>query len=194
MLLGAMNERVTTPAFRLVIYALFLLNPLLFLSTAGCRGKDRVSVYPVHGRVMYGTHGIPQATVIFFPAEDVVDKAKKLRPFAYCDREGNFDLKTYVDDDGAPPGKYRVSIIAISAPRSASKKDQPAGEEQTGRINTVEIPAAVSRKYGNVETAGIEVTVQKGENKLEPFVLSIGDRSGVQAASSGRGSAISSKN
>jgi hypothetical protein len=143
---------------------------------------------------MYGTRGIPQATVIFFPADDAVEKAKKLRPFAYCDGQGNFALKTYVDDDGAPPGKYRVSIIAFSTSRSTSMKDQPAGEQAAGQPNFVQIPAEVSRKYGNVETAGIEVTVQKGENKLEPFVLSTGDRAGAQAATSGSASSVSSKN
>jgi hypothetical protein len=167
---------------------------MLFLSTTGCRGKDRLSVYPVHGRVIYGTHGVPEATVIFFPAEDAVEKAKKLRPFGYCDGQGNFDLKTYVDNDGAPPGKYRVSIIAFSAVRSSSTKDHPAGERPAGQTNLLQIPAEISKKYGNVETAGIEVTVQKGENKLEPFVLSTGDRSGVQAATSGSASSISSKN
>lgn len=172
----------------------FLLVSLSFLMLAGCRGKDRLSVYPVHGRVMYGGQGVPKATVIFFPSDEAVDKAKKLRPFAYCDGEGNFDLKTYVDDDGAPPGKYRVSIIAVSKLRTGSTKDQPAGEPESINVNAVPIPPEISKKYGNVDTAGIEVTVREEENKLDPFVLSKGDRSRAQAAAAIGGSAVSSRN
>jgi hypothetical protein len=190
---GNLNAQAARHAFQLVIYVSFLLGPLLFLSAAGCRQKNRLSVYPVHGRVMYGTRGIPEATVIFFRADDAVEKAKKLRPFGYCDGQGNFDLKTYVDDDGAPPGKYRVAIIAFSAARSSSGKDRPAGERPAGQTNLVQIPAEVSKKYGNVETAGIEVTINKGENNLEPFVLSMNTARGPQA-DAGTASSVSSKN
>ena len=59
--------------------------------------------------------------MIFHPQEDADEKAKKMRPFAYADGEGNFELKTYVDGDGAPPGTYRVSIIAASGGPTAER-------------------------------------------------------------------------
>ncbi len=132
--------------------AIYMAFGALLLSTIGCRGESRLTVAPVHGRVTYRGQGIPKAIVIFWPTADVVDQAKKMRPFAYADDQGNFDLKTYVDGDGAPLGKYRVSIVAIAAPSGP-------------------IPPDINKKYSSVDTAGIEVTVQAGDNNLPPFDL-----------------------
>jgi hypothetical protein len=109
--------------------------------------------------------------VIFHPAEGAVEQARKMRPFAYGDEEGNFELKTYVDGDGAPPGEYRVSIIArsVGPARSPSKDSPVAAQPVTGAA--IRIPPEISRKYANVDTSGIKVTVIEGENDLEPFVL-----------------------
>lgn len=141
-------------------------------SVTGCGRDARFKVAPVRGRVTYGGKGVPEATVIFFPSADVSEKMKKMRPFAYADSQGNFEMKTYVEGDGAPLGKYRVSIIAVSsAPASRSKKDKPAGAMAPGSALAVMIPPEVTKKYGNVETSGIEVTVHEGKNDLEPFAL-----------------------
>ncbi|HEX3598593.1 MAG TPA: hypothetical protein VHU84_00545 [Lacipirellulaceae bacterium] len=126
-----------------------------FVLTAGCSKESRLIVAPVRGRVTYKGQGVPKAIVIFSPTEGAVEKAKKMRPFGYADDQGNFELKTYVDGDGAPLGKYRVSIIAVATPSGA-------------------MPAEISKKYGSVETAGIEVDVKPGENSLPPFDLKAG--------------------
>ena len=153
------------------VYASLMLVCISAVVLSGCRGNNRFSVYPVSGRVIYGGRGIARATVIFFPVDAASENAKKLRPFAYCDGEGNFKLKTYTDDDGAPAGKYRVSIIAPARTRSGSSKDQPAGETPASQGIVVDVPPAIANKYSNVDTAGIEVTVQEGDNNLEPFEL-----------------------
>jgi hypothetical protein len=109
--------------------------------------------------------------VVFHPAEDAVEQARKMRPFAYGDADGNFELKTYIDGDGAPPGEYRVSIIARSAgPGRSPSKDAPV-TEQPAPGAPIRIPPEVSKKYANVDTSGIKVTVMEGENNLEPFAL-----------------------
>jgi hypothetical protein len=146
----------------------------------------------VRGRVTYRGQGIPKAIVIFHPAQDALEKAKKLRPFAYADNQGNFELKTYVNGDGAPPGKYRVSIIAVGGGRSGGiETDQPAAESEVASTGPVSIPPAVTKKYGSPETSGIEVTVQEGENNLEPFDLAPEAGAPRQSArSSGAGAAL----
>jgi hypothetical protein len=118
---------------------------------------------------------VPNAIVMFTPADDSSESAKKLRPFAYADVQGNFELKTYKDGDGAPPGKYRVSIMVASAtPRAKGGKDQRSGDSENTAAQSVNIPPAVSKKYGSADTSGIEVTVEDGENNLEPFDLAPG--------------------
>jgi hypothetical protein len=147
----------------------------------------------VRGKVIYKGVGVPKASVIFFPADDIPENGKKLRPFADSDPQGNFELKTYVDGDGAPPGKYRVCIIAAAAPSSKSSKDRRAGDESSSG-STVAIPQAVVNKYRNVDTAGIEVTVHDGENNLEPFELSAGPGAPRQSARASGASAVLIRN
>ena len=109
------------------------------------------------------------------------------------DGEGNFSVKTYVDGDGAPLGKYRVSIMLSSAPNSTSSKDK-RGEAEVTPGQTVSIPPALSQKYAKVETAGIEVTIDEGENVRPPFELTMGNGPGAQAATDRSPNSTSSKN
>jgi hypothetical protein len=126
----------------------------------------------VRGKVVYNGQSVPRAIVMFFPVEPANDKAAKMRPFAYADGEGQFEIKTYIDGDGAAPGKYRVSIIAPASSGAArGSKDRRVGETTDAAGATIRIPAAIIKKYANVDTSGIEVDVQEGENNLEPFEL-----------------------
>jgi hypothetical protein len=147
----------------------------------GCGGEDRLEVSQVRGRVVYKGRGVPRATVIFFPQGATVDEVGTMRPFAYADDEGNFELKTYVDGDGAPPGDYRVSIIASSttAPGQLTK-DRSGGA--AAPAPGIQIPATVTRKFANVDSAGIQVQVKEGENNLDPFELSAAGGAGGAAA------------
>ena len=139
---------------------------------AGCDTKTRLEVAPVSGRVESQGQGVPRATVIFHPTGNAAEGAKRLRPFGYADDAGNFKMKTYVTDDGAPPGEYQVTIIAASAPsaNSGPSKDGPA-VESTPTTAGPKIPPAVSAKYANVETSGITVEIKEQDNQLEPFQL-----------------------
>ena len=142
---------------------------LTLTASHGCGGADRLEVAQVRGKVVSNGIGVPQAVVIFHPGSDVPDNGKKLRPFAYADADGNFVLKTYVEGDGAPPGTYRVSIVAGSG--GGSRKDRPVSEENVLPIARINIPPDIAKKYADVETSGIQVTVKDGENNLEPFEL-----------------------
>jgi hypothetical protein len=144
----------------------------MLVAATGCGAKDRLDVAPVRGKVVYNGQGVPNATVILFPLNPADEHAGKMRPFAYADGEGRFEIKTYVDGDGAAPGKYRVSIIA-PAGQPAGNKDRPADAPAHAPVAPVRIPPAIVKKYANVDTAGIEVEIQSGENNLAPFVLTM---------------------
>ena len=150
-----------------------LFGPVLILAPCvGCGGKHRLEVAPVTGRVVYQGQGVPQAVVIFHPADEADQRAKKMRPFAYADESGNFQLKTYVDGDGAPLGMYRVSIVAMSSsPGSKPGKDSAPSDVGAPSTPGIRIPPQVTKKYANVDTSGIQVTIHEGENNLEPFKL-----------------------
>lgn len=136
----------------------------------GCGKPARLEVAPVKGRVVYKGQGIPKATVIFIPQGESAENVGKIRPFAYADDAGNFQMKTYVDGDGAPPGDYRVSIVAFSSGGAPRTKDGPVGAA-AAPASGVRIPPAISKKFADVETAGLSVTIHEGENNLDPFDL-----------------------
>jgi hypothetical protein len=151
---------------------LVLAGAVAAIATFGGCGDGRLDVSPVRGKVICNGQGVPMATVIFFPVEPTDEEAAKMRPFAYADMEGQFEIKTYVDGDGAPPGKYRVSIIAPAGGPPTSSKDRPADAPMPVGP-AVRVPPEIVKKYANVETAGIEVEIQEGENNLDPFVLTM---------------------
>lgn len=161
-------SRCATLAFR----STQLLSLLCLVAlTGGCNRNSRLDVAQVKGRVTYRGQGVPKATVVFIPSDDAVEKAKKMRPYAYADNDGNFEIGTYKEGDGAPPGKYRVIVLVASAAPATGGKDRPAGESEPTPGKTLSIPPALNQKYSTPETSGLQVTVEKGENTLPPFEL-----------------------
>lgn len=163
----ANRDWITCPGFRLCA-GVALLAQLL----GGCGGKDRLSVAPVQGRVVYRGQGVPHSSVVFLPAdEESAAAAKNLRPFADTDDAGYFQLKTYVSGDGVPPGKYRVSIITPSGDAPVGSREDRDGMDVAQPTSGLNIPRSLRQKYADAETSGITVTIRPGENQLEPFVL-----------------------
>ena len=154
-------------------WLLLACETAILIFASGCGGKDRLDVSPVRGKVVYNGQGVPNATVILFPVDATDERARKMRPFAYADGEGQYEIKTYVTGDGAAPGKYRVSIIAPAGGPPTGNKDRPADAPDPAAATAIRIPPAIVKKYENVDTAGIEVEIQDGENNLEPFVLTM---------------------
>jgi hypothetical protein len=149
----------------------WLCCTLIGASILGCRGDARVPVSPVRGQLMYQGRGIEGATVILHPAEGVDEAANKFRPFANTDAEGRFVLKTYTDDDGAPRGTYRVSVVFAGIRGASSSDDAKAPAAAGSERSSPAIPLSVRQKYSNVDTAGITVTIHEGQNELEPINL-----------------------
>ena len=160
----------TCSSARVLSLLMLLGSTFIVTSVTGCGGKSRLAVAPVRGRVTYKGQGVPRATVIFLPVGETAETVKRLRPFAYTDDQGAFNLKTYVNGDGAPFGKYRVGIVAPTAGPTKRSKDDPAGATAS-TAPAVSIPSNVTNKFGNPDTSGIEVTVVEGENNLPPFAL-----------------------
>jgi hypothetical protein len=63
-------------------------------------------LFPVKGKVMLGEKHLETGIVTFIPLATNVDMP---RPKGYIDFNGFYDLKTALKE-GAPPGKYRVTV------------------------------------------------------------------------------------
>jgi hypothetical protein len=111
---------------------------------AGCGGKG---TYPVEGKVVYpdGTVATDLAghSVNFESAELKVSATGEVQS------DGSFKLGTYENDDGALPGKYRVTVF----------RPLPVGDEPTPRD-------MIDPKYKSLDTSGLEVTIEPKVNAV----------------------------
>jgi hypothetical protein len=116
---------------------------LLLISAPGCDGSK---LYPVEGTIVYpdgeAVTGLAGASVEFDPV------AGKEGARGEVQADGAFRLGTHKPGDGAAPGEYRVSI---QPPLPAL--DRPA-------------PRVLDRRYENVATSGLRVTIKAETNHL----------------------------
>ncbi|HVJ66488.1 MAG TPA: hypothetical protein VM510_00820 [Caulifigura sp.] len=129
---------------------------LLFLC-CGCgeASKPWDKVYPVSGVVTHKGKPIKDAELTLFPVDDKVPEA--VRPWAKSSENGEFSLSTYDRGDGAPPGKYKASIVHHEIVVSA------------GAMGTK--PNDLPKKYASRETTDWIIEVKEGETKLPTFDL-----------------------
>ena len=126
---------------------------ILGLATAsGCASTGAVEppkTFKVQGKVI-GQDGrpLPGGRITFHPEEPSGSEA-----IAEIERDGSFALATFAKNDGAMPGRYKVSIDPVSY------KD--------GLARTA---ARVPSKYTDPRTSGLTAEVTK-ETVLEPFHL-----------------------
>jgi hypothetical protein len=130
-----------------------LLLVVVAMTTSCRRSSDRVDVYPVQGDVRCQGQPTVGALVVFHPL-DTSEKLQKLRPAGTVDATGKYVLSTYEPGDGAPPGKYRVTVIWPS----------PGQGEHPG-------PDRFGGRYTNPNGSPLTAAVTSGENHIEPFDL-----------------------
>jgi hypothetical protein len=74
---------------------------------AGCGGN---SLCPVSGKVLVDDEPLTKGFVVYHPDDDRAISGEDL-PRAELDKEGVYELRSG-NQPGAPPGKYRVVIVA----------------------------------------------------------------------------------
>ncbi len=128
-----------------------LLLFVLFLTS--CARSDRKSVFPVQGKVLY--RGTPAAGArVIFHLQDV-DDPQAPRPSAEVQPDGSFRLSTYLSHDGAPPGRYTITISWPSATRKVDTEN--AGPDQ------------LQGRYSNPKTTPLRAEVRECPNDLHTF-------------------------
>jgi len=128
---------------------------VIIATLASCGGADPRPPQPVRGQVFFRNAPAAGATVTFVPRDTA--EPRPVRPTATVDRDGTFRLTTRLAHDGAPTGRYAVTIVFPSAERKID--DENAG------------PDLLKGRYRDPRTTPLEVEVRSGENLLEPFRL-----------------------
>lgn len=116
----------------------------------GCgeSGPPRVALRPTSGKVTIEGQPAVGVEVRLRPA-DAPGSLDALVPFATTGDDGSFKLGTYEEGDGAPEGRYKMTLFWPDRPPGP----QP-GEDQLGGT------------YALAERTTLEATVAKGENTI----------------------------
>lgn len=131
------------------------------LVLAGCGSQPKLpgpQPQLVHGAVLY--QGKPAAgfRVSFNPL--TVWEGAKFSPSALTNENGEFQLRSYHDNDGAPAGNYAVTF---AWPQSVVRDGDP--DDALAQIDRLK------GRFANPQKTQFKVTVHEGENALEPFAL-----------------------
>jgi hypothetical protein len=126
----------------------------LLLSAGACSSGGERPLHPVRGKVLYEGKPAHGATVWFHP--EAKSESNSARPHAVVEQDGSFRVSTYNTHDGAPAGRYRVSVL-WTAP---GKFSDDAGKSL--------LPA----RYSDPQRSGLPVVeIKEGPNELPPFQL-----------------------
>jgi hypothetical protein len=128
----------------------------LMASAAGC-SDGKLKIYPVTGQVLYNGQPLKGVEIAFHPVD--AKNNTGYPPHGKTDADGKYVLTTYIKDDGAPAGEFKVAIaFAVEA--------VDEGSDQSKKLS-FQVPL----KYHKTESSGISVLVKPESNTLEPFKL-----------------------
>jgi hypothetical protein len=136
--------------------------PLLALAAvvSGCSSSDdgRMKVYPVSGKVTVGGQPAAGAQVVFYGATPELTGPGTVAPAGTTDENGAFTLRSYEAGDGAPAGKFKVTVIwPEPTPEGAGEMFQAKD-----RLNG---------QYDSPDKSNLTVDVPEGGGELPPIAL-----------------------
>lgn len=122
-----------------ITFVLMSLATIL-ITAAGCNGSGGATE-PVTGTVTF-EDGSPVAggTIVF------ADVAENSSSIGYIQQDGTYTLGTFGETDGAPTGKYKVTVI---------------GDSEYGQIS------AIHARFGQQTSTPLEAEVKEGPNTLD---------------------------
>jgi hypothetical protein len=138
---------------------------LLTVTLAASCGKSRPEIkgklplFPVTGKVTMNGQPMPGAIVLLHPIFEFPASAAPQRPRAKAEDNGTFKLSTYANQDGAPAGKYYVTV-------SWKESEEGVTSEQLA-----DLPEKAPESFQNPKTSGLIVQVKEGENTLPTWDL-----------------------
>jgi hypothetical protein len=102
--------------------------------------------------------------MVFFVPANPTPETENLRPAGKADAAGKFNLTTIDVGDGAPAGEYKI-LIQWPSPMPVADDGRDGRGARMG-------PDRLKKKYYNLATTPLSVTVEEKSNDLPPFELS----------------------
>lgn len=113
------------------------------------------TVYPAAGALTYEGQPLPGAQIILYPIDAAVPES--IRPTATTKENGQFEISTHAEGDGAPAGEYRLAVVWH--PLIQSEDGNVRGENY--------LPV----KYSKPETSELTVHVDEGVTSIPTIDL-----------------------
>jgi hypothetical protein len=130
------------------------------VGSTGCAKDDgRVKVYPVSGKVRVQGKPVEGARVVLYALDEELKKPGMPIPDGMTDAEGNFKLRSYDPDDGAPEGEFKVCITWLEAQPDGRIADTPTAKDR------------LDGRYASPQKSNLTATVEKGGGEIGPFDL-----------------------
>jgi hypothetical protein len=146
------SKQIVLHSFRSRV-AVVCLVVFALASFQGCGGEAwHAATYPASGNVSINGKPPEGLVVELHSVGEPVDE-RQSRPWAVTDSEGNYELTTYQNADGAPAGEYAVVL------RWPPSVNRPSFADRLGG------------KFSNPDTSDIQISVTSGTSELAPIVL-----------------------
>lgn len=129
---------------------------LLLLCLPLFKSSGRVQVFPAQGKAEYEGQPIPNATVFLHPTW--LKEPNFPRPRGTVSEDGTYVLGTYRNDDGAPPGEYKVTVQWY-------KKAELGDDDRFLPSNLL------PQRYAKADTSDLTVQIHEGDNQLPAIKL-----------------------
>ena len=126
------------------------------LLLAGCAGSGSApKTAPVSGKIVLANgEPLTRGIIIFHPKDPPGNEAR-----AFVGKDGSFKLSTFLQEDGAVPGHYVVTVEPI------------ANQAPGGQVKVEGSEARIPKRYWSEEKSPLKVEIKAGENTLDPFRL-----------------------
>ncbi len=135
------------------------------LLMAGCGGKEETgneATTPVTGTVTYKGAPVADASVALTPDSPPGPTPIGRGAFGRTNAEGKFTLMTFVADDGAVPGAYKVSVTKIEGQTSGGAETGADDYVDPGQGPPPKPKHLLPEKYSKTNTSGLTATVVEG--------------------------------
>ena len=134
--------------FIILLLSVVCCLPSLF---TGCGNQQKLG-----GKVTFADGSPLKTGTIFFSNDSFLGRA-------FIHSDGTYDVGSFAEKDGLPPGKYKVYITgAVEVTGTTKRKETTVGED--GKSRTIEIEeeilsSLIADKYANRDTTPLEVEV-----------------------------------
>jgi len=146
-------------------FGIAFVASLGMLAFSGCDdGTGLGKRYSVSGMVAYKGEPVKSATISFVPT------SPEGRSASGQVEDGNYSLTTLAPNDGALPGKYKVTIISKSIDTTELQAIAKGGQfhhDKAFAKASKNAKALVPSKYTLPETSGLEGVVKEQSNKID---------------------------